>query len=137
LRNTDWIIGIVVYTGPDTKIFRNSKNPPHKVSNMMRRMNNMLYQVFALQILIIISLAGLNLYWAINNNAQHPETGKTSSDIHYLSSHFILQILSFWVTFSHMIPISLYVAIEVLKLSQSLIIGRDVKMYDPETRAFA
>ena len=36
-----------------------------------------------------------------------------------------------------MIPISLYVAIEILKLSQNLVIGRDVKMYDKETRAFA
>jgi phospholipid-transporting ATPase len=36
-----------------------------------------------------------------------------------------------------MIPISLYVAIEVLKLSQGLIVSRDVEMYDPETRQFA
>lgn len=36
-----------------------------------------------------------------------------------------------------MIPISLYVIIELLKLSQSLLVGRDVKMYDPETEKFA
>jgi len=42
MRNTSWGVGIAVYTGPDTKIFRNSKNPPHKVSNVMRKMNKML-----------------------------------------------------------------------------------------------
>jgi len=36
-----------------------------------------------------------------------------------------------------MIPISLYVAIEVLKLSQSTLIGKDVLMYDPGTGTFA
>jgi hypothetical protein len=33
-----------------------------------------------------------------------------------------------------MIPISLYVAIEVLKLSQGLVVAKDVNMYDQETR---
>jgi phospholipid-translocating ATPase/phospholipid-transporting ATPase len=42
IRNTEWCIGVGIYTGPDTKIFRNSKNPPHKVSNVMRTMNMML-----------------------------------------------------------------------------------------------
>lgn len=42
MRNTEWGIGIAIYTGQDTKIFRNSKNPPHKVSNVMRKMNSML-----------------------------------------------------------------------------------------------
>lgn len=36
-----------------------------------------------------------------------------------------------------MIPISLYVAIEVLKLSQGMIISQDVKMFDSETMTFA
>ena len=38
-----------------------------------------------------------------------------------------------------MIPISLYVAIEVLKLSQAVIVGNDVQMYDVngESRSFA
>jgi magnesium-transporting ATPase (P-type) len=46
LRNTDYIIGLVVYTGMETKIMKNLKKPLHKVSNIMRLMNNMLYSVF-------------------------------------------------------------------------------------------
>jgi magnesium-transporting ATPase (P-type) len=42
LRNTEYAIGIVIYTGSETKIFMNSKNPPHKVSNLMKKMNKML-----------------------------------------------------------------------------------------------
>jgi magnesium-transporting ATPase (P-type) len=117
MRNTEWGIGIAIYTGQDTKIFRNSKNPPHKVSNVMRKMNSMLCQVFILQLVIIFLCAGLNYYWAYNNYSKHPEIGKSSSDLASQLKSFPLSVLSFWVTFSHMIPISLYVAIEVLKLS--------------------
>ena len=47
VRNTSYGIGIVVYTGMSTKIMMNLKKPPHKVSNIMRMMNKILYSVFA------------------------------------------------------------------------------------------
>lgn len=47
IRNTDFGIGVVVYTGMSTKIMKNLKKPPHKVSNILRLMNKMLYSVFA------------------------------------------------------------------------------------------
>jgi len=47
VKNTNYGLGIVVYTGMNTKIMRNMKKPPHKVSNIMRLMNKMLYSVFA------------------------------------------------------------------------------------------
>ncbi len=46
-------------------------------------------------------------------------------------------MVTYWVAYSHMIPISLYVIIELLKLGQSYLIGADVQMYDPETDAYA
>lgn len=46
LRNTEWLYGIVIYTGPESKIMMNAKKPPSKVSNVMRLMNKMLYSVF-------------------------------------------------------------------------------------------
>ena len=48
-----------------------------------------------------------------------------------------IQILTFWVAFSHMIPISLYVSIEILKLCLAFTINKDVNMYDNETKSFA
>jgi hypothetical protein len=36
-----------------------------------------------------------------------------------------------------MIPISLYVIIEILKLGQGFLINKDVRMYDEETQSFA
>jgi phospholipid-translocating ATPase len=39
LRNTDWVIGIVLYTGADTKIVLNSGGTPSKRSKVERQMN--------------------------------------------------------------------------------------------------
>lgn len=50
---------------------------------------------------------------------------------------WLISLLTFWVAYSHLIPISLYVIIEMLKLSQAFIVGRDAKMYDLETEKFA
>ncbi len=63
VRNTEYGIGIVVYTGMKTKIMKNLKKPPHKVSNIMRLMNKMLYSVFAFQICLIMLFAGLMVGW--------------------------------------------------------------------------
>lgn len=63
IRNTESGLGIVVYTGMQTKIMKNLKKPPHKVSNIMKLMNKMLYSVFAFQFCLILLYAGLNVQW--------------------------------------------------------------------------
>lgn len=71
IRNTKVMYGIVVYTGMHTKILKNLKRPPHKVSNVMKLMNYMLYTVFAFQIFLIILFAGLFRKWIIDNPNQY------------------------------------------------------------------
>jgi phospholipid-translocating ATPase len=39
LRNTKWIIGLVLYTGEDSKIVLNSGGTPSKRSKVERQMN--------------------------------------------------------------------------------------------------
>jgi phospholipid-translocating ATPase len=39
LRNTAWVIGVVIFTGADTKIVMNSGNTPSKRSKVERQMN--------------------------------------------------------------------------------------------------
>ena len=45
------------------------------------------------------------------------------------ASRWFLQFLTYWVAYSHMIPISLYVLIELLKLGQATLINNDLHMY--------
>lgn len=71
LRNTEFVIGVVVYTGKDTKIMKNLKQPKHKVSKIMKIMNRMLYSLFVLQLVIILLFSGLNVYWSDNYLAKN------------------------------------------------------------------
>jgi magnesium-transporting ATPase (P-type) len=52
LRNTNWIIGVIVYTGMNNKIILNSKNPRTKISKVEKKMNSYLIYVF---IFLIVS----------------------------------------------------------------------------------
>ena len=50
LKNTNWIMGVVVYTGMNNKIILNSKKPRIKISKIVRKLN--LYLLFVFMLLI-------------------------------------------------------------------------------------
>jgi len=128
VKNTEFVLGVVIYAGKDTKILQNSKHPPHKVSNVMNLMNKMLITVFVFQLAMIVLCGVLNYLWYENNSGTQLYTNLTAlTGTERIASVFI-QLLTFWVAFSDMIPISLYVAIEVLKMCLVVIFNRDVRM---------
>lgn len=47
LRNTDYVYGIAIYLGAETKILLNAKQSNRKISALMKMMNLMLYTVFS------------------------------------------------------------------------------------------
>lgn len=137
LRNTEWIIGLVVYTGHNTKIMKNSKSPPIKVSNIMRTMNTLLYSVFIFQLLLCVFFSLLFIIWQNSNKESLSYIQKYgSADFQkiLLTATFkdlVLKFFTFLVAYSNIIPISLYVALEIVKLIQSLLIFYDEKCVDP------
>ena len=54
LRNTAWVVGIVMFTGQDTKIVQNSGGTPSKRSKVERQMNPQV--LFNLSLLAIIAV---------------------------------------------------------------------------------
>lgn len=65
LRNTDWLIGVAVYTGNDTKIGQNKSHPPIKWTQMDRFVNKLVAFVFIFQLLIVIVLGVLGNVWSV------------------------------------------------------------------------
>lgn len=113
LKNTEFCYGLVLYTGPESKIMMNSKKPPTKVSNMQRAMNKMLYSVFGFQLLLIFLYAILSIVW-MKNNPNATQYLNISNSSGFVT--FIIQYLTYWVAYSHLIPISLYVVLEIIKV---------------------
>jgi len=62
LRNCSWVIGIVTYTGHDTKIMLNSVKARPKASKMMKMMD---MQIILLFIVLVILCLCCGLYSAI------------------------------------------------------------------------
>lgn len=52
VRNTKWVLGLVVYTGKDTKLVQNSREAPSKLSTVERTVNKMLYLILTAQLLL-------------------------------------------------------------------------------------
>ena len=138
LKNTDWMIGVVVYTGHNTKIFKNSKNPQAKISNVMNLMNKLLNSVFLFQFILCIIFSIFYINWQISNKNYLTYLFKYNSDSQRIPltanlGDLLLKTFTFYIIFSSMIPNSLYIAIELVKLIQGMFINYDQGMIDPVT----
>jgi phospholipid-transporting ATPase len=115
----------------------NTKKAKLKVSRIMRLMNYFLYSIFALQILIILVLSIVSVIWKANNKKKYYTQTSETLAVTVNFGTWIIQLLTYWVAYSHMIPISLYVMIEVLKLFLGKLISNDEEMRDKDTNAMA
>ena len=52
LRNTEWIIGIVIYTGHNCKLMKNAKDPLLKMSTVEKLLNKLLLGIFFAQLFL-------------------------------------------------------------------------------------
>ena len=57
LRNTDWVIGVVVYTGHDTRIMRNSVKSKQKFSRLEKMITKSIVIIMLIEALMC-SVAG-------------------------------------------------------------------------------
>lgn len=134
LKNTQWVIGIVVYTGFDTKVMRNSEKSRLKQSNIEQKTNRYIIWIllFELAICLVSTIAGL--IWNGNNLANHSyiTNGETFDNI--LTSFY--NFLTYFLLNNSMIPISLIVSLEFVKVSQAYFMNKDEDMYSKETKRF-
>ena len=57
LKNIEWAVGVVVYSGKDTKIMRNSDEGKNKTSNIDKRTNYLIFYILLIQLALCASLA--------------------------------------------------------------------------------
>uniref|UniRef100_A0A8C2E6U1 Phospholipid-transporting ATPase n=1 Tax=Cyprinus carpio TaxID=7962 RepID=A0A8C2E6U1_CYPCA len=130
LRNTQWVVGIVVYTGHDSKLMQNSTKAPLKRSNVERVTNMQILVLFGiLLVMALVSSIGAAIW-----NQQHTDEAcwylSRAGDI---SLNFWYNLLTFIILYNNLIPISLLVTLEVVRFTQALFINWDTEMYYAET----
>nr|XP_050868610.1 phospholipid-transporting ATPase VA isoform X1 [Vespula vulgaris] len=131
LKNTDFIEGIVVYAGHETKAMLNNGGPRHKRSRLEKRMNcDIIWCMAILIILCMIGAIGYRLWLSSLSTTISIPFLPVLQDPNYES------MITFWtfiIILQVMIPLSLYVTIEMAKIGQIYHIGRDSFLYDKET----
>ena len=141
LRNTKWILGLVVYTGYDTKIVRNSRAAPSKLSTIERTTNRLLYLILATQVLLVTVTLICYEVWQ-NNNEEYLYYlcyDFSDCDVSFYENNcedtdnytWFGMWLTFLILFNNFVPISLYVTIEMVNYSQAYFMDQDREMYDP------
>uniref|UniRef100_A0A8I3NU57 Phospholipid-transporting ATPase n=1 Tax=Canis lupus familiaris TaxID=9615 RepID=A0A8I3NU57_CANLF len=134
LRNTEWCFGLVVFAGPDTKLMQNSGRTKFKRTSIDRLMNTLVLWIFGFLVCMGVILAIGNAIW------EH-EVG-TRFQVYLpwdeaVNSAFFSGFLSFWsyiIILNTVVPISLYVSVEVIRLGHSYFINWDKKMFCAKKR---
>ncbi|ODV81596.1 phospholipid transporting ATPase [Suhomyces tanzawaensis NRRL Y-17324] len=128
LRNTKWVVGIVAFTGNDTKIMLNAGITPTKQSRISRDLNYYVYLNFAVLFVICFVPGVVNGFYYRKSGLSRDfyEFGTIASTpaTNGLVSFFVALIL-----YQSLVPISLYITIEIIKTAQAFFIYSDVTMY--------
>ncbi|KAB1218391.1 putative phospholipid-transporting ATPase 4 [Morella rubra] len=137
LRNTAYVYGVVVFTGHDSKVMQNATESPSKRSTIEKKMDYVIYILFTL--LVMISLIS-SIGFAVKTKYQVPDwfyLQPQNPDSLFnpkkpaLSGFY--HLITALILYGYLIPISLYVSIEVVKVLQATFINQDIHMYDEET----
>eukprot|EP00069_Balaena_mysticetus_P011195 bmy_07077T0 len=130
IRNTDFCHGLVIFAGADTKIMKNSGKTRFKRTKIDYLMNYMVYTIFVVLILLSAGLAIGHAYWEaqIGNFSWYLYDGEDATP----SYRGFLNFWGYIIVLNTLVPISLYVSVEVIRLGQSYFINWDLQMYYPE-----
>ena len=138
LANTDWIIGMVVYAGHDTKLMKNMGKVKYKQTHIEKTLNKIVIFLVIFQIILCLTVAiqaaAYNRQNTIVDNNQtlkgnvylfrNQKDSETSIPLDTLTS-----FMKFFLLLSSIIPISLLVSLEIIKVIQSISIFYDAQMY--------
>lgn len=126
LRNTDYIYGVAVYTGFDTKVALNMRNPPSKMGSIERKLNWVVLAMFIILMLLVISTSIAAAIMQGRDGLGQWYMGEDS--LRTGSFVFWRSLATFLILFSTFIPVSLFVTLEFIRVIQALFMAADFRM---------
>ncbi|KAF2216371.1 hypothetical protein CERZMDRAFT_119890 [Cercospora zeae-maydis SCOH1-5] len=124
LRNTPSMVGLVVYTGEECKIRMNcNKSPRIKAPALQGLVNKIV-------IGMVLFVLFLSLFNSIAYQVWQHSTEKKAWYIQEAPVSFGPLLTSFIIMFNTLIPLSLYVSLEIIKVAQMVLMNSDIDMYD-------
>ncbi|CAN1258531.1 Phospholipid-transporting ATPase 1 [Linum perenne] len=141
LKNTAWVLGVAVYCGPETKAMLNSSGSPSKRSRLESSMN---FEIIILSLFLVVLCAVVSVCAAIwlktHKNELDTMPFYRKKDYSKALPHkfnyygwgmeIVFTFLMAAIVFQIMIPISLYISMELVRVGQAYFMIRDSQMYD-------
>eukprot|EP00667_Euglena_gracilis_P002904 EG_transcript_2910 len=133
VRNTKWVYALVVYTGMETKLMKNSVAKKLKRTTLDRSSDQYVIGLFGLQFGLCFLAAVCSAIWIANHESPRPWYIDTQWSV---GAAIGLNIWTFMILMASLIPISLNVSAEVIKLFHARFINWDDQMLyvDPVTQ---
>ncbi|CAI2344921.1 unnamed protein product [Caenorhabditis sp. 36 PRJEB53466] len=132
IKNTTFVEGIVVYAGHDTKVMLNNGRAPHKTSGIEKLTNKFIIACFLMLLVMVVYGAVASAVWV----GDHP----VDKQIPFITSNapqpFIegfIGIGAFFINYQLLVPISLYITVEIIKALQIYFISNDIQLYDEKS----
>lgn len=146
LKNTDWAVGVAVYAGRETKAMLNNSGAPSKRSRLETKMNReiIILSLFLVALCLVISVCHgvwlrvhydeLDLMQFYRKKDYSEEEVEDYKYYGWGMEIFFVFLMSV-IVFQIMIPISLYISMELVRVGQAFFMSRDNRMYDEASNA--
>uniref|UniRef100_A0A8C9QW68 Phospholipid-transporting ATPase n=1 Tax=Scleropages formosus TaxID=113540 RepID=A0A8C9QW68_SCLFO len=134
LKNTEYVYAVAIYTGMETKMALNYQSKSQKRSAVEKSMNAFLIVYLCILLSKALINTVLKYVWQANPNRDEPwynEKTESERQRHVLIRAFT-DFLAFMVLFNYIIPVSMYVTVEMQKFLGSYFITWDEEMFDDE-----
>lgn len=127
IRNVDWTLGVVLYTGKDSKIQQNGAEARYKVSTLEQKLHKMIIYLFGFQVILgIVAVAVKRGYkknlGGFDFDQYLEENGSTGND----TAFYVF--IRYFLLLNSLIPISLIVNLEMVRLVQAYFIGKNIEL---------
>ncbi|XP_052675450.1 phospholipid-transporting ATPase VB-like isoform X3 [Crassostrea angulata] len=131
IKNTDFVEGIVLYAGHETKAMLNNRNPRYKRSKLERRINRDVIYCVILLLFLCLFCAIASGIWLSNFEDSTVVLFIPFESLEWYNPYFqaFVVFFTYIIIFQTVIPLPLYVSVEIVKLGQVYFINNDIELY--------
>lgn len=124
LRNTSYIYGLVINTGEECTIRQNANHHPTAKTPRLERYANQV--VLTLIVYVVVLSIGVSMGYLL----WHKHFEKKAWYLENAAPAFKQIIIGYLIMFNNVIPLALYISLEIVKIGQLLLVQSDINMYD-------
>ncbi|KAG5985098.1 hypothetical protein E4U55_001602 [Claviceps digitariae] len=127
MRNTTAAYGLVINTGEDCKVRMNSNRHPRAKKPALEKLVNIV--VVTLAIYVVILAVGVSMgyvKWKEDYEQRAWYLDQATVPFHQI-------IIAFIIMFNNVVPLALYITLEIVKMGQLLLLNSDIDMYHAES----